>query len=362
LCHRSQTGFPSLSIERKLYIHPAIFVLEDADLKYGPLEPYANLNISGILTGAYPVTAGDLSAREIRGARIEAVGSVRSEIGITDSFISAQGDVHAGYLHHCRVETFGNVYIENEMMDSEVFSSGKIESRHCRVVSSNLFAKKGIEIAGVGNGRTKACTLGAGTERHILEKVRRLNLEIQHIRSPLDELKGKKEDQDRAANKIFQKMIELKIFHDRAKNKKLKLADEFKKKKDLVDKKTLKNIITLVQTFEKRMDEALASLKEMNETKKNHDKASALLEQKIKRAAPKIEKAISELEIDVPAFLEWARKQGNNPCIKIHGQAFSGTVFKGVYSSLSIEKEMKGFSVVEKQNSTGDFSLVFESD
>nr|NJM02249.1 DUF342 domain-containing protein [Desulfobacula sp.] len=355
-----KTGFPSLSIERKLYIHPSIFVLEDADLKYGPLEPYANLNISGILTGAYPVTAGDLSAREIRGAKIEAVGSVRSEFGITDSFISAQGDVYAGYLHHCRIETFGNVYIKNEIIDSEVFSSGKIDSGHCRVVSSSLFAKKGIEIAGVGNGRTRACTLGAGTEHHILEKVRQLNLEIQNIRWPLDELKEKKENQDRAANKIFQKMIELKIFHDRAKNKKLKLADEFKKKKDQTDKKELKNIVTLVQTFEKRMDEALASLKDLNETKKKHDKASALLEQKIKRAAPKIEKDISELEMDVQAFLEWARRQENHPCIKIHDLAFSGTAFKGVYSSLSIEKEKKGFSVVEKQNSAGDFNLVFE--
>lgn len=353
-----KTGFPSLSIERKLYIHPAIFVLEDADLKYGPLETYANLNISGILTGAYPVTAGDLNAREIRGARIEAIGNVRAEIGITDSFISAQGDVYAKYLHNCRIETFGNVYIENEMIDSNVFSSGKIDSKQCRVVSSTLFAKKGIELAGAGNDRTRACILSAGTEHHLLTRVKQIHLEIQNIRRPMDELNEKKDEQHRASDKIFQKMIELKIFHDRAKNKKLSLANEFKQKKESDDTKDLKNIVTLVRTFEKRMEEALDSLKELNETKKKYDRAFALLEQKIKKIEPGVAKKISELQIDLLAFFEWARKHENHPCIKIKDQAFSGTVFKGVYSQMSIEKELNHFSLVEKQNSTGNFNLV----
>ena len=108
------------------------------------------------------------------------------------------------------------------------------------------------------------------------------------------------------------------------------------------------------------MEEALASLKELNETKKKHDRASALLEQKIKKVEPGIAKKISELQIDVLAFFEWARKHENHPCIKIKDQAFSVTVFKGVYSQMSIEKELNHFSMVEKQNSTGEFNLVFE--
>ena len=65
----TKTGMPALSIDRKLFIHPVIHVLEDADLRYGPLEPYANLNISGVLTGAYAITAGSIKAREIRGSQ-----------------------------------------------------------------------------------------------------------------------------------------------------------------------------------------------------------------------------------------------------------------------------------------------------
>ena len=356
-----KTGFPSLSIDKKLYIHPLISLLADADLRHGPLEAYANLKISGILTGEHPVTAGDLYAEEIRGVSVDAVGTVKSKIGITDSFISAQGDIHAKYLHNCRIETFGNVYIENEIIDSEVFSSGKIDSKKCRVVSSTLFAKKGIDLTGVGgSNRSRACVLGAGTEHHVLEKVNHLYLEIENIRSTLDELKEKKNEQEKSANKIFQKMIELKIFHDRAKNKKLKLLNEFKKKKGSVNKKDLKNIAALARTFEKRMEDAIDSLKKLNETKKKHDQESGRLEGKIKKLTPGIEKEISELQTDILHFFEWARKHESHSSIIIRKQAFPGTVFKSVYSEQSIEMKMNNFSVTEKQDSSANFKLVFE--
>ncbi len=357
-----KTGFPSLSAERKLYIHPAISILEDVDLRHGPLEPYANLKISGMLTGStYPVTAGDLYVKEIRDARVDAIGTVRSEFGITNSFISAQGDVHAKYLHNCRVETFGNIFIENEIIDSEVFSSGKIDSKQCRVVSSTLFAKKGIDLSGVGgSNRATACIIGAGTEHHILEKAEGLNREIKEICLPLDELKLKKDEQDKNANKIFQKMIELKLFHDRAKNKKAALSNEFKKKKDSANKEELKNIVTLVQAFEKRMEDALGSLKELNDAKKKFDKESNLLYQKIKKLEPDIEKRVFELKTDMLALFEWAKKQESRSNIKIRKQAFSGTIFKGVYSSLTIEIELTDFSVTEKQKTSAEFELVIE--
>ncbi|MFA5903007.1 MAG: FapA family protein [Desulfobacula sp.] len=357
-----KTGFPSLSIEKKLYIHPTISILEDADLRRGPLEPYANLKISGILTGSsYSITAGDLYTKEIRDARIDAIGTVRSEFGITNSYISTQGDIHARYLHNCRVESFGNVFIENEIIDSDVFSSGKIDSKHCRVVSSTLFAKKGIDLSGVGgSNRVKACILGAGTEHHILEKAKALDLEIKEICSSLDELKEKRDEKDKGANKTFQKMVELKLFHDRAKNKKLILSNEFKSKKDIANKEELKNIVSLVHVFEKRMEDALGSLKELNRIKKKFDKESYLFQQKIKKLEPGIQKKIAELKIDMLTFFEWAKKQVSHPSIKIRNQAYSGTVFKGVYSSLSIETELNNFTVMEKQNTSSEFKLVLE--
>jgi len=226
----AKTGVASLSIEGKLFVHPIIHVLEDADLRYGPLEPYANLSISGVLTGAYPITAGTIKAKEIRGARIESIGTIRVDVGITDTIIRSQGDIHARYLHNCQIESFGNIYIKNEIFDSKITCSGKVDSPACRIISSHIFAKKGVKLAGAGSEKTKSCTISAGGEYHLLEVGKSIAHEIDLISSKLETLKEKKEEQNQLSKKIFQKMIELKMFHDRAKTKKKHLSLEFKKK------------------------------------------------------------------------------------------------------------------------------------
>ena len=353
----TKTGVPSSSIEGKLFIHPIIHVLEDADLRYGPLEAYANLSISGVLTGAYPITAGSIKAREIRGARIESIGNIRADVGITDTIIRSQGNIHARYLHNCQIETFGNIYIENEIFDSKIIVSGKIDSPGCRIISSSIFAKKGVHLAGVGSEKTNPCTVTSGGEHHILELEKSIYKEIDRISKKIDSLKEKKEEQENISKKIFQKMIELKIFHDRAKNKKQLLLTEFKKSKGQVKKTKLKNIVTLISDFEKRIEHSIASLKEMNTTKKSHDAKKIEIENKITSLLPKTNAAINVLKEKLFLFFEWTCYQENISRIEITGKAFPGTHFSGIYASLEIESSLENFILKEIYDSPGDYKL-----
>ena len=353
----AKTGVPSLSIEGQLFIHPIIHVLEDADLRYGHLEAYANLSISGVLTGAYPITAGSIKAREIRGARIESIGTIRADVGITDTIIRSQGDIHARYLHNCQIETFGNIYIENEIFDSRITISGKIDSPGCRIISSNIFAKKGVRLAGVGSERTKSCTVISGGEHHILELEKSIYQEIDRISKTIDSLKEEKEEQEHLSQKNFQKMIELKIFHDRAKNKKQLLVTEFKKNKATVKKTKLKNIVTLISNFEKRIESSIASLKKINTTKKSHDKKKIELENKITSLLPETNAAIKILKEKLFLFFEWTLSQENISKIEITGKAFPGTNFSGIYASLEIESSLENFSLSEIYDATMNYKL-----
>ncbi len=343
----AKTGVLSLSIEEKIFIHPIIHVLEDADLRYGPLEAYANLSISGVLTGAYPITAGSIKAREIRGASIESIGTIRADVGITDTIIRSQGDIHARYLHNCQIETFGNIYIENEIFDSKITVSGKIDSPGCRIISSSLYAKQGVRLAGIGSERTKSCTIAAGGEHHILELEKSIYREIDRISKEIDFLKEKKEEQENLSKKIFQKMIELKIFLDRTKNKKQLLVTEFKKSKGQVKRPKLKNIVNLISNFEKRIEHSIASLKEINKTKKLHDTKKIELENKINQLLPETNTDIKALKEKLYLFFEWTRYQKNISKIEITGKAFPGTHFSGIYASLKIESNLENFSLSE---------------
>lgn len=343
----SKTGVPALSVERNLYIHPVINVLEDADQRYGPLEPYSNIAVSGIITGAYPITAGSIKANEIRGANIEAIGDIRTDVGITDATIRAQGDIHARYLHNCRVETFGDIYIKNEIIDSEIRCSGKLDSPGCRVITSQIFAKQGVTLAGTGSEKTLPCAITAGGEHHIIGLEQTILDEIKIITSKLEDLKTEKRELRQDAKRTFQKMVELKIFHDRAKQKKEILSFEFKKKKDDHSKKKLKNILKLISTFDKRMSSSVQTLKELNAAKKKHEATAGKLTTKIKALEAKTKKEVLLLEQSLFAYLEWTRTQGNNPVIEIRGKAFAGSEFNGAYSNLKIDSDRMNFRIEE---------------
>lgn len=355
----AKSGQPVLSVERLLYVHPAIHVLEDVDQRYGPVEAYANLTVAGTITGAHPITAGAVRAREIRGGQIDAIGSVRVDVGITDAVIRAQGDVHARYLHNCRIETFGSLYVENEIFDSDIRCSGKIDSPNCRVVASRLFAKQGVLLAGTGSEKTQACEVTAGSEHHLFAQVSRLMREIEKVKTGLDRLTEKKEEKLKAARRTFEKMVELKVFHDRAKKTKEMMIREVKNKGAEVSANKKKQFISLVANYDARMNKALESLKDLNRQKKKYEKSGRILEEKVERLIPRVQNQVKDLERTLFAYLEWARFQPENPRIELKGKAYPGSVFGGVHSTLTLESDREEFILEEQGSASGTHDLRF---
>ena len=165
------------------------------------------------------------------------------------------------------------------------------------------------------------------------------------------------EKQEHLFQKIFQKMIELKIFHDRAKKKKELLEKEFKRKRDQIKKEKLKNTIQLLSNFEIRMEKSIASLKELNATKKIHLEKKNRIKSKIDSLTPKIKKQTLALEQNLFLFFDWTRYQKNIPKIEINGKAFQGTIFNGIFSSFEIESDQENFSVLEISDQKNNFKM-----
>jgi hypothetical protein len=353
----AKTGQPMLSVERFLFVHPSIHVLEDVDQRYGQVEPYANLTVSGTITGANPITAGHVTATEIRGAVIDAIGSIHSKVGITDAVIRAQGDVHARYLHNCRIEIFGNLFVENEIFDSDIRCAGKIDSPSCRVVSSRIFAKQGVVLAGTGSDKTLPCEVTAGSEHHLFSQMTRILEEVQRVESVQNRLMAKKDEKRGLARRAFEKMVEVKVFHDRAKQTRQMLMRELKGKKKSHSSAKQAQLLKLIANHEHRMEKAIATLKELNRHKKKHDRAGRVLAEKLERLMPKIQTQIKDLEQTLFAYLEWARCQPGTPRIEIKGKAYQGSVFKGVYSQMNLESDREGIVLEERGGETGRWKM-----
>jgi len=343
----AKSGMPSLSVTRSMFIHPVVHILEEADYRYGPIAPYADLSVSGTITGAYPITAGKVSAEEIRGANIDAIGDIHTRVGISDAIIRAQGDIHARYVHNSKIETFGNVYVQNEIIDSQIRCSEKFESPKCRVISSKIYAKGGATLSGVGSERSAPSTIVAGGEHHAIGLVQTILNMMNSILRKLEDLKDEKGDQQSQAEKIFKKMIELKTFHDKAKKKKDALLSEVNKKKEHINEKILKNIQRLISTYDKRMNSSLVSLKTMDVSKKEHDACVVELEKKVSIFAAQAEKEILSHEKTLFAYLEKSKEKISVPIIEIKAKAYAGTILGGIYQNLPLTDDKNGFKVEE---------------
>lgn len=272
-------------------------------------------------------------------------------MGITDTVIRCQGDIRARYLHNCTVELFGNLYVKNEIFDSQVTCSGKIESPTCRVISSQLGAKQAVVLAGVGSERTLPCRITVGSEAHLILQVGRILAEIERVRKAGARMDEKIEEVQKQTRKAFEKMVELKIFHDRAKKTKRMLALEYKNKGQFYTPEKTKQIQSLMANFDGRMERSIKKLKELNSVKKKTDQAhEALFE---KELVSKIEHQVKGFEQSLYALLEWARPQPKNPVIEIREKSCQGTIFRGVWAEKTLMSDAENIRLREEETARG---------
>ena len=343
-----QNGFPFLSIEKKLYILPVTNVLEDADLKFGPIEEFSNINVSGILTGAFPVKAGKITAREIRGTRIKALKDIVVKVGITNARIRTQGNVYAKYIHNSTIEAFGDVMVAHEIIDSTITISGQCNASKSRIIASTISAKQGIIAAGAGSNVTEACILGAGGEGHIISEINRITHKIELAEKKLTELSKQKKSLTQKEKKILKKMTGLKHFYDRVKKEQADIDGAPKEDFPASDNTTYVKTMKLKDDLDRKIESIIRSLKILNKEKQSTEAQNHAVENKIKQIKPGIIKKVTAYKRDRAAFVQWAERTPGRPEIEIRGRVAQGTVFKGIFTSMTAMQEYKNIKIVEK--------------
>jgi len=345
----NQGGYPAISMEGRLYIFPVVNVLEDADMRFGPINPYASLNVSGILTGAYPVNAGQVKAREIHGATLSSIGDISVEIGIIGSRIKTQGSIRAKYIHNSWIEAFGDVVVEHEILDSTIIISGRCNAPGSRILASRISAKRGIIVAGVGSYLTEPSDISVGCEEHIVRQSLQVTRQINIVRKELDEMMETKESLKNKIKETFKNMVELKSVHDRAKAKSLEFSEEI----DIAANQEEKdNTTRLIDDLKTKMKDAVDALKKYNQQKKILELRLEKAESSIRQVKPKVEKQIMQLELDRNRFLKWAEAIPPTPEIRIYGRLAEGTRIKGLFASMTVQEDVRNIQLLEKRVGT----------
>ena len=339
-------GYPALSIEEKIYLFPSLNVLGDADAKYGPLDPYTDISVSGTLTGAYKVMAGSVRASEIRGCMLEALGDITADLGIIGCTIITQGSVRAKYIHNCRIEAFGDVMPEHELIDSTLIISGRCHGPHSRIIASTITAKQGVTAAGIGSDVTEPCEISVGREDHLLGQSHQITRQMEADKKAIETLKQKKDALAQRSEKLFKKMVDLKQLHDRAQKK----SDQFNRKMEkgaIQGDDAQKKTRHLIEALNEKMSTAIASLRRYNTQKKQLDTHINKVILTLKGAKIKVEKKTFFLELDRKRLYQWADAHGPQPEIVVSGRIVQGTIITGQFSTTPLKKDYQHVQIIE---------------
>ncbi|MFO7750370.1 MAG: FapA family protein [Desulfobacteraceae bacterium] len=346
-----KSGMPWISIEGRFYVFPLLNVLEDADMRFGRIQSFSSVNISGVLTGAYPLQVGRLRAKELRDADVEAIDDIRVEIGITNSKIITQGSVRARYIRNSTIEAFGDVEVDHEIIDSRIIVSGRCRSLKGKIIASKISAKQGVTARGIGSEVAEPSVISAGREDHLILAGARIDMAVDAAEQKLRRMENEENEVADAIQTLFKKMVELKLFYDQLTQKKEKLQQIVDGREALPDEKTLEKhakTFQALESLEKKAASTISSLKALNRDKKAGENRRRTIQKNIKNIRAGVESKVMVLAMDRAELFQYAREKRPVPQIQVTGPIAGGTVFKGLFSSLTIRDGDKNVTIAEE--------------
>ncbi|ETR72837.1 MAG: hypothetical protein OMM_07305 [Candidatus Magnetoglobus multicellularis str. Araruama] len=233
------SGMPLVSQRDQLSIENELMIHGDVDMKTGHIKYEGLVNVRGVVESNFYVRAQRLTAQGIMAAKIETTGDITVKGGIIGAKINTKGQVKAKFIKSAEIQANGNVYVEKEILDSTIVTRGECVIEQGRMMASDVSAAKGIIARSVGSDTSPECQLTIGTDTSSLEnllnykrKLAKNKTEINELESPINSLKNLLQD-------IDEQIQDLNILISRVEDarpgaeKRLKLLRQTTKKKEI---------------------------------------------------------------------------------------------------------------------------------
>ena len=343
-------GVPRLSIEGKIHVFSKMNILGDADERAGSLGVNSHIYVKGIIKGAYSVKGGDVTAQEIRDADIEAIGDVKTAIGVYHSKIVAQGGVVATFIMNSEIDAYGDVVVENEIIDSIIRTSGACIVKKSRIIASRVYARKGVFSASIGSPVTEPCHLVVGTDAHIQMMLEKIDREINRRKEELETREKKLSEMAMKEKKIVKRMLVLKRDIEAIQVLKTMIAAD---QRDVIAREEERSSagggLGSVENINGKLTKLMIHLKKMDQGRRFLYLEKEALALELKKLKHIFQIDINEFTLDREAILQWAGLEKGIPVVKIRGRVVPETTISGMWGRVVLDKEHRNISIVEQK-------------
>jgi uncharacterized protein (DUF342 family) len=199
----AESGHPRISATGTVFVYPEYLI--DGDLGYntGHVDFHGRVVVTGTVHAGFRVRCGELVAKELEKAEIEAEGDVFVRDGIIGAHIRAGGSIRARYFREADVEVMGDIAVDKEVVDSRLAAGGAFHGERSTALGSRISARGGIFAGEVGSDRSLPCDLIAGVGNRALEEAERLEAEadtrqaeLEHAPEVIAQLRSRRQELD----------------------------------------------------------------------------------------------------------------------------------------------------------------------
>ena len=320
----AKPGEPICLPDGRISVLNAHAIPGDVGLETGHVTFDGTVNIAGTVQSGFNVTAETVSAGEIMRSVVTSGGDVVVTGGLLGATIKAQGNLRARYLRDCFVEVQGDVVIQTEIVGSTVVCTGVVKSPNGRLLDSEIWARKGIDVKNVGSDATGPCKLVAGIDR--LGEARRVGCRqvIEEAGAAVDVARENVVRLEEASKGVAWQIAELAQVADRITMEMREHPEETKR------------LAGRARMTEKRLDMLF------DEQEKADDAVEEAAQQV--RAC---EKALNEA-CDALAVVEaWLVDEASNARVRIRGSIYEKTSIRGVHAEIVMQHSVRRVMVAE---------------
>jgi uncharacterized protein (DUF342 family) len=182
-------------------------------LETGNINHPGTVSIHGdIEEGAEVVAEGDIEVHGIiEGATVRCGGDLLVHGGIVGAqgcHVQAGGDVHARFILHAAVQADGHVEVEREISQADIQARGAVLVPHGRIAGGTVTAGRGIAVGQAGTEASVPTLLVAGEDEELAHELSELQHHIQEHQHALEKIHRVTEAAHRAMDHLGPKQRE----------------------------------------------------------------------------------------------------------------------------------------------------------
>lgn len=336
-------GIPEISATGKVRVSPELEITGDIGLETGHTDFEGKINVAGTIQNGYRVRGNSLRAGEIRRAEVIMTGDIVVSGGVIGATIKTDGNVQARYIHDAAIEALGDVVVEKEIIDSRIQIGGACILNSGHILSSRIAAKKGVIANEIGSEMSKSCALAIGVDENVKQKISDLKTAINQ-RNDETRVLGDRLDPLKASLDELEKKIGIKVQRmDRATVEQRTCQKKIESLAHAADDDEAAGLHGRLE----RLATAIARDEQELEALFNEQDRLSGLALDIRKKIGKIGAEIDELNSEMSGVIEWSDREKGIPEVRVKGTLHAGTTITGINAFVSVKQDMHGVIVRE---------------